>query len=260
MKNVYVYIIIPAAVSILLTFLYFSGVPALQQIMAPTIPSLQSDSWREFGLLESLQNICLFLIVIFAAMGAVKKRSMYEKGFAVVIALAALFVFLEEIDYGLHYYEFITGTVQVMPGHRNWHNQGEGMSYARRLKPVVDALMICLFVVFPLTLQKVKHPLVQYLLPSRWFVAFALIIIVSSNLAHILDDAGYGIINGIKGNLSRGDISEFRELYMYYGYMIYVYGLVFWKGNTVLAQERTGVRPLILNLTNDHEACRKSLE
>jgi len=51
--------------------------------------------------------------------------------------------------------------------------------------------------------------------------------ILFSRLAYFLDDSGFGIINLVQGNLSSGDISEFRELNMYYDYLIYVYSLVY---------------------------------
>ncbi len=238
MRNANIYIIIPVATSLLMTLLYFSGESSLQQVIAPTIPSLLQESWREFGFLESLQNIYLVTIISLAVIGVTQKKMNYEKFILAMITLVAAFIFLEEIDYGLHYYEYFTGTEQVSAGQRNWHNQRyEGKSNVRRLKPIVDLISVCIFVVFPLTLQKVKHPVVQYLLPSRWFIATVVIMILSSRLAHFLDDAGYAIINGVEGNLSDGDISEFRELNMYYGYLVYVYGLVFNKGKPVMVPD-----------------------
>jgi len=229
MRNLLVYFIIPVTVSLLLMLMYFSGHASLQQIVAPTIPSMQSNSWRELGLLENMQNIYLLIIIALGIACLIKNKSFLERFIAVMIIMISTFIFLEEIDYGLHYYEYFSGIEienQVPAGQRNWHNKGEGISNVRILRKIVDAASICFFVILPLALHKIRNPIVRYFLPSRWFILTAAAIFSLSQLAHFLEDAGFAVINGVKGNLSSGDISEFGELNMYYGYIVYVYGLV----------------------------------
>jgi len=209
--------------------LYFSGISLLQQIIVPTIPHLHEASWREFGLPEILQNVFLLAIIAILFCAAIKKTARLDKCLYGFATLAFLFLFLEELDYGIHYYEIITGDL-THGGARNWHNQSgdDGKQNAGKIKKVLDAATILLFVLLPLIsrlkwLKSISSRTV--VVPVGYFVGAIVIAVILSKFAHKLDDAGYGVINGIQGQL-HNNISEFRETSMYYIYLLYALQLV----------------------------------
>ena len=63
------------------------------------------------------------------------------------------------------------------------------------------------------------------IIPSCWFIAGIIIAIISSKVAHYFDDHGFGIINGVQGNLYK-TIAEFRETSMYYLFFLYALQLI----------------------------------
>lgn len=137
-----------------------------------------------------LQNVLLIWIVF------VLIRSVYTAGQAglstlfVILAAGFLFVLLEEVDYG---------------------------SY---MKTAATVALISVFLVAPFLLRNSRFQLVRLFTPSRWAAASILLFALLSRLAHLLDGAGFGQINGIPGNLEN-NISEFREFNMYYLFLIY---------------------------------------
>jgi len=165
-----------------------------------------------------------------------------EKIFFFVLASLFLVLFLEEIDYGLHIYEFITGQSSALEN-RNWHNQQNGKhDNVHFLKLLVDVITILWFVVLPLFADKIKIPIIKCLIPTRYFVAGFILAFLLSRLTHVLHDQGLGIINGIEGNLF-GNLSEFREQNTYYFYLLYAIQLT--KTQLTFACSRTGSRETV---------------
>lgn len=213
-QNSVLYGAFPAVVSLALIGAYFSGVPALQQVVSPNFDLPNPDAAREFGLLENLQNVYLLLIVAIAALAA-KRRVGLGRLFFVGIALSTAFVFLEEIDYGLHYYEIMTGASSYDPEQvRNIHNIGDTNRYIKR---VADILLVLCFGLLPLVLRKNANPLVRSVLPSPYCLLTLLVMLAMRSLAHGLQDLGVGNPGSIEKNLS-----EFRELNIYYLAVIYM--------------------------------------
>jgi len=214
------FVFIPLLFNLILIGCYFSGIDFLQQIIAPTVEGLASNAWREFGLLEQLQNLLLLAVVVILALSTKNMNSVLDRALLIGATLAFLFLFLEEIDYGIHYYELFIGEntgIEV----RNWHNQKtNGEQNVKKLKQLVDVLMFLLFIVLPLVKNKISVPFIQNIAPSRWFIAGFAVSLSCSNFAHFLDDQGLGIIAMQEGNLT-GNISEFRELSNYYFFMLY---------------------------------------
>jgi hypothetical protein len=62
---------------------------------------------------------------------------------------------LEEIDYGLHYYDGLAGVSRERMGTRNLHNIGQATG---GIKAVADAGMAVLFVVIPLAGRRAVPP------------------------------------------------------------------------------------------------------
>ncbi len=224
-KNIYLFLIIPICTNCILLGLYYSGITELQQIIAPTIDFLDPKSWREFGLLEQLQNICLLSIIIIFFNSFLKRESKPEKLFFLFLSLGFLFLFVEEIDYGMHFYEFITEECSTA-SHTNLHNLEIGSNdYGHYLKQFLDLTTIIWFIILPALANRIKTPIIKCLLPTRYFIAGFCLTFVFSQLAHFLDGNDLGIINGVEGNIV-DNISEFRELNTYYLYFLYSLQLV----------------------------------
>lgn len=229
-KKIILFVGIPIFINLLLIGLYFSGIESAQQLVAPTISWLQSNSWREFGILEQLQNIYLLAIIIIFIIAVLKKPLILEKVFFLSGALIFLVLFLEEIDYGIHFYEYFTGQASSIEV-RNWHNQiSSGKQNVSYLKKIVDLIMVIWFVLIPIFSYKIKYVPIKYIVPSRWFIIGFIIVFVFSRLAHFLDGMEWDVINGVEGNLA-GNISEFREANTYYLYLLYAIQLFNTKFN-----------------------------
>jgi hypothetical protein len=212
-------VIIPCAINLLLVGMYFSGIPLLAHIIVPDMPEVAQR--REFGLMENLQNIYLLAMTVMGAWAIRIKPIAWEKAAAALYTIFAAFVFLEEIDYGLHWIEYLNGT---SPGEfipvegRNWHNEGDRTSI---MKDVVTLSCVLLFVIAPFAFRNSNNRLIRYLLPAKQYALGFLGIVLISRLAHYLRDLNLGA-DGIKQN-----IGEFRELGMYYLYMIWSYTIIF---------------------------------
>lgn len=224
-KNIFLFILFPTLVNLLFISLYYSGIKPAQQLIAPTINWLSSDSWRELGMLEQLQNIYLLTILFMFGLAFIKRKVIAEKIFFLVANFFILFLFLEEIDYGLHFYELIIGEYSGIE-ERNWHNQKTGTKQnVRYLKKMADIMMLIWFVIIPLCKPKIKNRFLLNIIPSRWFIGTFITAIVMSDFAHFLEDKNFGIIDGIQGNLA-GNVSEFREASNYYLYLLYTLQLI----------------------------------
>jgi len=211
------YCAVPAIVSVTLIGAYFSGVDLLQSIVSPNWDLPNRDAPREFGLLENLQNVCLIAIIAIAIRAAKRAHAVHRFIFA-GIGLFTVFVLLEELDYGLHYYELVTGWKSHDPEQvRNVHNIGD---VDRFMKTAMDATLILFFGILPLTLRRSENRWVRAYLPSVYCVLTLIVMLAMRTLAHGLQDAGVGNPGSIEKNLS-----EFRELNTYYLAMLYIYDI-----------------------------------
>jgi hypothetical protein len=209
--------IIPCAINLALVGMYFSGIPFLQHLIVPDLPNMAQS--REFGILENLQNIYLLVMAGTGLAALRRKHYALEKAAAVLFIIFSLFVFAEEIDYGLHWKEYLNEVpFEEQEQVRNWHNEGQRTSV---MKDVVTGTTVLVFVIAPFALRRIRHPLVQYLLPARQYAAGLLGIVLISRLAHYLNDLNLGV-PGITSN-----IGEFRELGMYYFYMVHAWTVTF---------------------------------
>ncbi len=221
-KNLALYVFIPLSINLLLVSLYFSGNTFCQHLISPVIEGLPFRSWREFGLLEQLQNLFILIIVVLFIRAALQNELRLEKVFFATGAALFFFLFLEEIDYGLHFYSYLTGNSSET-GNYNWHNL---KSFGKRqngtyLKKISDLAMIVWFILLPLLGKKFYFPpVLKAVIPSPWFVLTLIIAACTSSLAHYLDGLEWDIINGVQGSLF-GNTSEFRETNTYYICLLY---------------------------------------
>jgi hypothetical protein len=218
-KNIYLFIVIPVALNLLLMGFYFSGIDALQQIISPNNGFLT----REAGLLEQLQNIYLLFVFAMFLYFSIKRTDTIEKLFFFSLSLLFLFLFLEEIDYGISLYEFFTGE-HTKGSARNWHNEsadGERQN-VHYFKQLIDLANFLWFIVLPLFAAKIKIPIIKCLIPNRFFITGFLLTIAYSRIAHGLNDSD---TSAVDGSLN-GNISEFREHNTYYLYLLYSFQII----------------------------------
>ena len=219
---------IPLGVSLVLLWMYFSGIEVLQHIVLPQFERNYGSSERELGLLENLQNVVLLVMLVICFMGMRRQPGMRWKVALTGLASFTLLVLLEEIDYGLHYYEFVMGIeFEDAATTRNLHNVG---GRTNKIKQLVDLGMAIFFVVLPFALRHRKHPLIRHFLADRYSVLTLVCAVSISRLAHYLNDMGMSL-NGIDNT----NTSEFRELVTYYLCMLY-----YWE---VIVKRRWGAEP-----------------
>lgn len=214
-KKILIYGIIPIGSAITMVLMYFSGIDFLVTLIAPNIPNLYPNSSREFGLLENLQNVLLLGMLAITVIGFRRKSNLLEKTALVGIGCFTLLIFLEEIDYGLHYYELLRGIeVDEAVKARNLHNV-PGRTPV--IKKVLDSGMVMMFLILPIALRNNRNPFVQHILPDKFSTITLLGSFAVSAFAHALDDRGFA-----EGGLLHQNISEFREYLIYYLFMLYL--------------------------------------
>ncbi|HPO13879.1 MAG TPA: hypothetical protein PLI09_10575 [Candidatus Hydrogenedentes bacterium] len=246
-----VYGIVPAIVMLLIIGMYFSHNTVLQRIVCPKLPPLPVDSWREFGLLELLQNVCLVIMAATLAYGVFKLRSLRERAACALLCLFTLFVLGEEIDYGTHIYRFVTTerstgwftpVTQWAPGvlentvwdapNVNIHNRG---NLTDVFKHVADVILFGLFIIFALAGPRIPRPWLKRLAPDRFAILTVLLMVVLNQITHGLGEYEEHVIeNAVRlgqtipwevGSITN-NLSEFRELIVYYLFMVYVISVV----------------------------------
>ncbi|HRZ17445.1 MAG TPA: hypothetical protein P5141_07765 [Candidatus Hydrogenedentes bacterium] len=265
-RKLLVYLIVPAAVSLALTAMYFSGNIVLQRIVCPKLPPLSPDAWREFGLLEGLQNVVLLALAGVACAGALRKRHALERAAWAGLAVCTLFVFAEEIDYGAHLRAYLfggtefnwfqpmrewppelVGQIDLMAQPVNVHNQ-PGVN--KVFKKAGDLLIGGVFVLLPLLAMRFRNKWLQYAAPDRYAILTVIAIVLLRSLTHALgswEESQVGTLRDLMEAFQTGqagdhaaalaagrepgaissNLSEFRELNFYYLLLVYCAGLVF---------------------------------
>jgi hypothetical protein len=200
---------LPFAVGLLFVALYFSGVELLQAIASPA-------SEREFGLIENTQNLVLLAAVVLCWRAGMRETERGWRLFLRLAALACFVLFMEEIDWGDHYWSVLTGSERPAGEHFNLHNRWD---INRWLKKVVDVGFVVFFVLLPLGAKKLPARF-RPLLPDLHSALTLLGGLLVSQIAHWLDDAGW------THNLSlHNNISEFREVFTYWLGLLYLWEL-----------------------------------
>lgn len=227
-KKHFLYWILPLAVLIPLITMYFSGVKWAMELVCPTV------NW-ELGIVENLQLLVLIMIFVISLMGLKHKEPMIEKIGLVFLAFITLFVFLEEIDYGLHYVQYFTGESNTLfrdvTGAKNLHNLGNN---ARLFKRPFYPLMALLFIIGPLVAERIKYEYIRFFIPHKIIIATAFITIFSYLVPRLLVDWHIFPDGGFKNN-----IGEFSELMMYYIFFLYLKELIFERGPLFKKKEKS---------------------
>lgn len=212
------YWIIPLLVLVPLMIMYFSNVKWAQELVCPSV------NW-ELGIVENLQILLLIMMLIISVIAVFRKKNTIEKILFSFLSVFALFVLLEEIDYGAHFLRYFKGRSDTffvdMTGKANVHNLGNN---ARIFKRSIYPLMLLLFIITPIYVHKFKNPVFKYLIPNKWFVVTAVITILSYAVPrllvdfNILEDGGFGV-----------NIGEFSEIMVYYIFFLYLFEIIFEK-------------------------------
>ena len=149
----------------------FSGVKWAQELVCPSV------NW-ELGIVENLQILLLGIILVICVMAIFRKKNRIKKIIFSLLSIFALFVLLEEIDYGAHFLRYFKGHSDTffvnMTGKANVHNLGNN---AKLFKRSIYPLMLVLFIITPLYVHKFKNPVFKYVIPNKWFVITAIITI-----------------------------------------------------------------------------------
>jgi hypothetical protein len=128
--------------------------------------------------------------------------------------MVTVFMFLEEIDYGLHWIEWMK---EIPPGQsahiRNIHNQGGATS---DLKAVANVIVAAVFVILPYVDSLKRFRLVKMASPSK-MILFTVIATVTIALTHqALEPYDLPTNGGLNSNQS-----EFEEVLIYYTFFVY---------------------------------------
>lgn len=205
MKEHLVHWVLPTMLVGGLMAMHFSADPTLGSILAPQFN-------RELGLLENLQHAILLVILGLAVARARRAGDRLERALFALVAAGATFMFLEEIDYGTHWWNALHGRGDdYVPF--SVHNTGANSD---RFKALGDAAMIGVFAVFPLLAMRSTNRWVAFFRPSVWFLTSLVAMLVLSKTAHLLNDRGFA-----GGSSIRDSLSEFRELFVYYVWLVY---------------------------------------
>ncbi|MCP3917026.1 MAG: hypothetical protein GY711_15880 [bacterium] len=204
-RDLILYVLLPAVIGAALLAAYFSGVDSWMSAVAP-------PANREYGALENLQNLVL-LLAAWTAWRASRGVAGRARAIWTVVAVGSLFVLLEELDFGLHYYESLAGVEESERAEvRNLHNQYGASHY---LKRVVDPAMGVFFLVLPLVALRKGRAGWRRFVPHVLSPLTLLLSVAVSKTAHFGEDAWS------HNDALRSNLSEFRELFVYYLWFLY---------------------------------------
>ena len=210
----FIYWILPTLVTLVCILIYFYDFFSASEIVSCAFD-------REFGILENLQLLVILITAFIAARGARLKKIKLEKYIFYSIAVAVLvFFFLEEIDYGLQFYEFITDNkVYTQYGSekiRNIHSNGKNTNI---LKLVSYGIIVLFFVLLPMlgAFRKNNSPFLQYITPTVYIIYPVISLFLLNQFAFYLYEQDFHTNRSLDGN-----VSEFEELMFYYIILLYI--------------------------------------
>jgi hypothetical protein len=203
----------PLFISLVLMLLYFQGSPWMQELTAPVYN-------REFGLLENIQNILLLLTAYMSLHLLISSRLGWIRFGYLLMFIAAAFTFLEEIDYGYHYINYLNDAdAMARSVNHNIHNTGNTTNYIR----LIFYILVVIFVIILPYVPSSKQPSwVNHFVPTVRLQLTLLAMLITSKLVGIFNEMSHSTNMALHGNLS-----EFEELCLYYLLMMYVYRLYY---------------------------------
>ena len=234
-RRYFYYWIAPLFIGSLLVGMYFSGISWMSSFVAPEIN-------REFGALETLEHLTIFAIMVVAVRGICRKTKKWERVLFAGAFVGALFLFLEELDYGIHFIEYFSGE-KYEEGPRNIHNyilNPYGLDFDAVLSPIVYFVLGFYFCLLPLMLMDSTKPLwrflklesfverlsanpwLRYLVPEPHSMGTIAAMVLVAQVAYFLDKIK------VPNNLMlQGNISEFGEFFVHYLILLYMVEMVY---------------------------------
>ena len=215
------YWILPFVIVSILMLMYFSGIPWMVEFTCPKIN-------REFGAIENIQLLTILGIIFFSFKGAIKKEILVERIIYFFIGLFAIFIFMEEIDYGAHYLQYFTGEKRTFAydlyGRKNVHNAGIASVI---FKYTAYSLIALFFLLLPMFKDRVKNGLLRYIIPIKVIILTSLVALVVNLVPKILTKTGMFDFGRLTENLA-----EFSEIMVYYIFFLYLFEMVHKKYTT----------------------------
>jgi hypothetical protein len=222
LKMHFQYWILPTIAMLIFICVFYFNPFGLSKFLAP-------ESNREFGIVENLQLLLLAAIFIYCIKGIRKRETKIEKYTYGLVAGATFFIFLEETDYGLHFYDYFSGKKNNDPTEfvffdekvRNVHNYGKvNLNIFKFLSYLV---IVVFFVILPLIPSRIKErsAILKYLSPSRFIVATSLSLLILNQVALYVSKAYVHTNLALEHN-----VSEFEEIMTYYIIFLYIQEMV----------------------------------
>jgi hypothetical protein len=219
-KKHLIYWIVPSLITLACILIFYFNWLGLSEFIAPSVN-------REFGVIENIQHLLLILIFFVALKGYRIRNTKIEKyGYALIMA-ATVFMFLEEIDYGLHYYDHLTSKSEITKvvvfdnEVRNLHNNGKLILNVMKLAAYIVVALF--FAALPLLPEKIKEKnrWLNFLSPSRYIIGTAVSLLVLNQIARYL----YKNYDYANHSLD-ANVSEFEEIMTYYIIFLYLRELI----------------------------------
>jgi len=196
---------------------YFFDILGLSYLIAP-------DYNREFGVLENIQLLIIAAVVIVSYKSMKKATTNWLRLFFILICFGSVLVLLEEIDYGLHYYDYLIGKSEEQIRIESWdkstirniHNQGKLTHYIK----LIAYLSMAVIILAPIVLRRLnlRNRVIEFLAPHHHLLYTLLSMIVLNQLALYADkNLKSAEINALKSN-----VSEFEEVFIYWIVFLYV--------------------------------------
>ncbi len=206
---------------------YFLDPAGLSYIIAPELN-------REFGLLEHIQSLIILAIIFIAFRKSRSSMVKLERFFFLGVGLFSLLIFLEELDYGIHYYEYLqTGTIaenstgQFEKGTRNLHNirdTNDEESIRKLTMVLVYTGFVFILGVFALLKNRLLkgNALAQWIIPSSGYFAMSLtaMLLLNELTLYLDQNVKDPSITALNGNTI-----EFQETFIYYIALLYIWEL-----------------------------------
>ena len=237
MKKHIIYWIAPAITLILYILIYFLDWGGLSFVMAP-------EYNREFGLVENTQVLIIVGMIVVCLKG-VRLPDKLPRYFFRLGVFASIFILLEEVDYGLHIYDWYVGKTPAMVSAeyanmklRNIHNSFDMTEMFKRLSFLFLAI-ICLLAARPKGklkfLNKLQSLVPVAFRPSPLLAITVILVPLISQFAFFIKDNFE-----IKSRVMSSNISEFEETLIYYSILLYLYQVL--KNSRAYSELETKVR------------------
>jgi len=196
---------------------YFFNIFGLSFVIAP-------EYNREFGVIENTQLLIIGSMFLVSFKSYRISKMKLDKIIFLVIVLVSIFMFLEEMDYGVHIYDYLSGMSHadlVIKYYNepitNVHNQGK-LTHYFKLSTYVG--FVLLLVIIPAIKSRVQlsNRYLGFIVSSKYFIYSLIAMALLNRLALYMDKTvEHSSITSLNSN-----VSEFEEVFIYYIMLVYL--------------------------------------